>query len=291
MDFRTDLLKTTDSSVTAFAEPRARVHVGRVAWAERLLAVQALLLICSCATLAPIAAESPKDNAFASKHPTLFSIDATKDNQLRDGVRIIVTPIPFRFERSSSSAFRFQPTLLLLNGGPAERLDRSTPEFHPDEVRFKIRISNRLPRVVRLAGTAVAFQLAGRTINVPHERYADFLNGIILPQQEVTLDLVGPSVEEIVGKDFNKLLGDSATLALLLYDVITATDAAGTPTRRSNFEFYYRFALVPAKDSVIQKTCRLKLSMEEYRYLQAASQGDANRWTQVPQWNAVHPCP
>ena len=37
---------------------------------------------------------------------------------------------------------------------------------------------------------------------------------------------------------------DNATIALFLYDIVTATDAAGNPTKRSNFEFF--FTLVAA---------------------------------------------
>jgi hypothetical protein len=247
--------------------------------------------LCGCATIAPSPVDSKNQGSFESKHPNITSVDPSKDNQLRDGVRIIVTPTPFRFERVTTSEFRFQPAMVMINAGPVDRRDRSVPHYGPDELRFKIRISNRLPRVVRLAGTAVAFQLAGRTINVPHERYAEFLNGIVLPQQEVSVDLVGPSVTDIVGADFNKLPGDSATLALLLYDVVTATDAAGTPTRRSNFEFYYRFALVPTRDSVVSKSCRLKLSLSAYRYLQSAAQMDPNRWVKVPEWDGTNTCP
>lgn len=242
----------------------------------------------ACAPIQAGSGVSPEGKEYVLKRPRIQSVDPTKDNQLRDGVRVIVAAAPFQVERRSASAFRFQTAMLMVGGGPAERRDSSEPIVTPDELRFKIRISNRLPRVVRLAGTAVAFQLAGRTINVPHERYAEFLNGIVLPQQEVTLDLVGPKVSEIVG---SQMPGDSATLALLLYDVVTATDAAGTPTKRSNFEFYYRFAMVPTRDSVVQKTCKLKVSLAAYKYLQSVTQNDANRWVRVPEWDATNTCP
>lgn len=260
---------------------------------KRCLVIAALMSnsLVGCAPLAPAAPVTPEPKGFASKHPRIVSVDPARDNQLRDGVRIIVTPTPFYFDRLTTTEFRLQSALVMVNGGPADRRDRSEPGYGPEELRFKIRVSNRLPRVVRLAGTAVAFQLAGRTINVPHERYANFLNGIILPQQEITLDLIGPSVREIVGADLNKLPGDSATLALLLYDVVTATDAAGTPTRRSNFEYYYRFSLQPARDSIVSKNCRLKLALPAYNRLRIAAQGDVNRWVKMPELESAYRCP
>jgi len=258
--------------------------------ASQCFVVLSLATLASCAALVPPAPVAPQATTFASKHPKIASVDPAKDNHLRDGVRIIVTPVPFHFDRMTTTEFRLQSALLILNGGPAERRDRTEPDYGPEEFRFKIRVSNRLPRVVRLAGTAVAFQLAGRTINVPVERYADFLNGIILPQQEVALELVGPSLKEIVGPNFNMLPGDSATLALLLYDVVTATDAAGTPTRRSNFGSYYRFSLIPARDSVVSTTCRLNLSLPAYNALRVLTQGDKNRWVKVPEWDAASRC-
>lgn len=247
-----------------------------------------IVILCACAPIQAGSGVSPQDKEFVLKRPRIESVDPMKDNQLRDGVRIIVAPAPFHVSRKVASAFRYQPAVLMIGGGPVERRDLSEPIVTPDELRFKIRISNRLPRVVRLAGTAVAFQLAGRTINVPHERYAEFLNGIVLPQQEVTLDLVGPKVSEIIG---SQLPGDSAVLALLLYDVVTATDAAGTPTKRSNFEFYYRFAMVPTRDSVVRTNCKLKASLAAYKYLQTVTQSDANRWVTVPEWDGLYTCP
>jgi hypothetical protein len=258
--------------------------------ASQCFIVLSLMTLGSCAALVAPPSIAPRVTTFASKHPQIVPVDPTKDNQLRDGVRIIVTPMPFQTTRVSTSEFRYQSALVVLNGGPAERRDRSEPSYAPDEMRFKIRVSNRLPRVVRLAGTVVAFQLAGRTISVPVERYKEFLTGIILPQQEVILELVGPTLKEIVGPDFNKLPGDSATLALLLYDVVTATDAAGTPTRRANFEYYYRFSLVPARDSVVSTSCRLKLSLPAYTWLKTTTQADVNRWIKIPHWEAETRC-
>ena len=241
--------------------------------------------ISACVPVQPKNELSPKDNVIEMKRPSILSVDPTKDNQLRDGVRIIVTPTAFSAERRKTSEFRFQSAILMVGNGPAARRNRSEPTFGPDEVRFKIRISNRLPRVVRLAGTAVAFQPAGRTTNVPPERYAEFLNGIVLPQQEGSLDLVGPKVSDIKRSD---LRGDSATLALLLCDVVTATDAAGTPTRSSNFEFFDRFAVVRARDSVVVKQCKLMVSMHAHNYSRAVAQKNSNQCARVPEWESAY---
>jgi len=34
-------------------------------------------------------------------------------------------------------------------------------------------------------------------------------------------------------------MSDNSAIAFFLYDIVTATDAAGNPTKLSNFEFFY----------------------------------------------------
>jgi hypothetical protein len=51
-----------------------------------------------------------------------------------------------------------------------------------------------------------------------------------LPQQEGDYEVSGPDLS---------VLPDNSTIGLFLYDMVTATDAAGNPTKRTNFEFYY----------------------------------------------------
>lgn len=120
--------------------------------------------------------------------------------------------------------------LVLNNQYPADLIESPYLQIEPKQVRFKVTINNHLDHVVRMAGTAVAFSVAGKTIALDQSGYSDFLNGIILPQQEGDYEISGPDIFS---------LPDNATIGLFLYDMVTATDPAGNPTKRTNFEFYY----------------------------------------------------
>jgi hypothetical protein len=138
----------------------------------------------------------------------------------------------------------------------------------PDMVGFKVKIYNRLERVLRLAGTVVSFQVAGKTADVPKARYENFLNGIILPRQEAEYEVGGPNLAA---------LPDNATLAFLLYDIVTATDAAGNPTKRSNFEFFYTLSRQDKEQEASVGVSRVMLS-------QGAAQLLLQRDGGTPQW-------
>ena len=250
-----------------------------------------LVVLLGCATVPTAGGPSVTTTPVNFKMPTIASVDPGKENQERDGVRVIASAMPFRLERVVRTEYRpVRSTLILGNQAPVDRRVISIPDIQPEQLVFKIRINNRLPRVLRLAGTVVAFQVAGRNVNVPQDRYADFVNGIVLPQQETELELRGPSLLELAGSDLNGLAGDSATVAVLLFDIVTATDAAGNPTRRSNFEFYYRFTLPMHADQYETTTTRLSVTSELYSMVQQRQGADATRWVAVPELDCLPNC-
>jgi hypothetical protein len=248
-----------------------------------------ILALTACATTRVDTGPTTTATPVQFKMPTIEALDPSQEIQERDGVRIVSVVEPFRVERIVRSDYRAVPALIrMANQSPVDKRDRSIPDIQPEELSFKLRITNRMPRVLRLAGTAVAFQVAGRNVSVPQERYAEFQNAIVLPQQEVELPLYGPSLLELIGPDSNRLEGDTATLALLLFDIVTQTDAAGEPTRRSNFEFYYRFSMPSRSDSVTATVTRLAVTSEVYAHVYSLQGGDLNRWVSSPQLDALY---
>lgn len=157
--------------------------------------------------------------------------EPAKQTQEDNGVRITVAHYSYEAKRTTFNLVHTVPTLIVVNNHqPGELQEFPRIDVVPHTLRFKVSVYNRLDRVVRMAGTAVAFQVAGKTVAVDKANYDDFLNGIILPRQEGDFDIAGPEIND---------LPNHATIGLFLYDVVTATDAAGNPTKRSNFEFYY----------------------------------------------------
>ena len=55
-------------------------------------------------------------------------------------------------------------------------------------------------------------------------------------------------------------LREHATIGLFLYGMVTATDAAGNPTKRSNFEFYYTLMREPKSQKVSISVKRVMFS-------------------------------
>lgn len=256
---------------------------------SKLVAVLALAGGCTQSSVNTVPPTDTK--MFSLKVPVLRAVDPAKENQEKDGIRMLVTPIPFQVSRTSTKAYKAVQFLLAL--GPnrtVSQLETTQPEIFPNELRFKVRINNRLGRVIRLAGTVVSFQVSGKSVNVPQTKYQEFLNGIILPQQESELELFGPTLLELVGPDLNRLPGDTATVALLLFDIVTATDPAGNPTRRSNFEYYYRFGMPVRPDSVTSTVSRLTLPLATWSLIWQRQGGDQDKWARVPELDCFPNC-
>jgi hypothetical protein len=138
-----------------------------------------------------------------------------------------------------------------------------------------VKINNHLERVLRLAGAVVSFQIAGKSIAVDKARYDDFLNGIILPRQEGEYEIAGPDVST---------LPDNATIAVFIYDVVTATDPAGNATKRSNFEFYYTLREEPKTQDVQVFTKQIYLKQDQATILQRHEAAEPGHWVSVPEF-------
>jgi len=258
----------------------------------RLSWIALVFCVAACAALnTTIPEPSVTTQHVPVRMPTIAALDPAQENQEQDGVRVIASAVPFNISNVLRCDYRFVPAILRkVAESPVDRREHAVPSIEPDAFRFKVRINNRLPRVLRLAGTAVAFQVSGRNVNVPQDRYADFLNGIVLPQQETELELSGPTLAEIIGDDMKGLPGDSATIALLLFDVVTETDGAGNPTKRANFQYFYKFNMPERSVPVTTTVRRLALPGQWYDFLSEAQGGDLNQWIANPELDRMTSC-
>ncbi|MEK9139369.1 MAG: hypothetical protein AAB393_19805, partial [Bacteroidota bacterium] len=183
-----------------------------------VLATAAVALI-GCETMDTM--PPPSHTTLQYRLPVLTPVEPDKQDQEKDGIRVSVAPYSYTANTIVRKEYRLVPSLVTVNNQqPAEVREIPSIVITPDTVRLKVKIYNQLERVLRLAGTVVSFQVAGKQTNVPKARYEDFLNGIILPRQEVEYEVGGPDLSD---------LPDNATIAFLLYDIVTATDAAGNP--------------------------------------------------------------
>lgn len=213
--------------------------------------------------------------------PILTPVEPDKQDQEKDGIRISVAPYTYSANTVVHKEYRLIPSLITVNNQqPAEVREIPSIAITPDTVRLKVKIYNQLERVLRLQGTVVSFQVAGKQANVPKARYEDFLNGIILPRQEVEYEVGGPDLSD---------LPDNATVAFLLYDIVTATDAAGNPTQRSNFEFFYTLSYQDKQKEVSSSVNRITLGEADAQLLMQRSGGSGNllygpgQWVSMPE--------
>jgi len=230
-----------------------------------------VLVGCEMMETAP---QSTPTTTLRYKLPTLTPVEPDKQDQEKDGIRISVAPYSYTPRTLVQSEYRRMPSILIVNDQyPAEMRETPSVVVMPEMVGFKVKIYNRLERVLRLAGTVVSFQVAGKMADIPRARYENFLNGIILPRQEAEYELGGPDLAA---------MPDSATVALLLYDIVTATDAAGNPTQRSNFEFFYTLSRQDKEQEASVKVSRVMLNRGAAALLLQREQSEG-QWVSIPE--------
>jgi hypothetical protein len=230
---------------------------------------------------------SPSRTTLQYRLPILTPVDPDKQDQEKDGIRVSVAPYTYIAKTVVRKEYRIAPSslssLVVLgnqNQNPADVREIPSIAVTPDTIRLKVKIYNRLERVLRLAGTVVSFQVAGKQANVPKARYEDFLNGIVLPRQEVEYEVGGPDLTD---------LPDNATIAFMLYDIVTATDAAGNPTQRSNFEFFYTLSRQDKEQEVSSGISRITIGDADAQLLKQRSGGSGNvlsgpgPWVSMPE--------
>ncbi len=239
-----------------------------------LLATSAITLV-GCETMETAPAPSAM-TTLPYRLPILTPVEPDKQDQEKDGIRVTVAPYTYTADTVVRKEYRLIPSLIRMNNQqPAEVREIPSMAITPDTLRLKVKIYNRLERVLRLAGTVVSFQVAGKQTNVPRARYEDFLNGIVLPRQEAEYEVAGPDLAD---------LPDNATIAFLLYDIVTATDPAGNPTQRSNFEFFYTLSYQNKQKEASSSVTRITLGEADAQLLMQRSGASGNLLSGPSQW-------
>ena len=103
----------------------------------------------------------------------------------------------------------------------------------PGQLRFTLTVNNKLDHLFRGAGSLVSLNVAGNTTALDQSGYAELLNLILPPRAQNQINIVGPSLES---------LPPQGTIGVFVYDVVTQVDAAGNPTKRENFEWYFDYS-------------------------------------------------
>lgn len=215
----------------------------------------------------------PQEVKPTSAHTTIYMpVISTVDNYPQSiekaGIRVSVEPFTYKpmkkIELTCKSVIAWMGVSYqsLEARGDARNYTYTLTEIphfvvEPAQLKFKVRITNNLNHVLRLAGSVVAFQVSGKSVAVDQSGYKDFMQGIILPREESEFVVAGPNVDTIQG---------NSAIALLLYDVVTKTDAAANPTERTNFEWFFKYNMMPTVvTAAVRQTQRNMSYMEANR--------------------------
>jgi hypothetical protein len=227
----------------------------------------------------PKPAAPPQASHISYPLPVITPVDPSKQDQEKDSIRLSVAPATYGPKTGVHKEYRKVDSIVITdNQYPADMREIPYVFITPNDVRFKVKIYNRLERILRLAGTVVSFQAAGKTISVDKARYDDFLNGIILPRQEGEYEIAGPDLKDVP---------DNTTIGLFLFDIVTATDGAGNPTQRSNFEFFYTLKREQHDLPTSVITTRVMLSADAAARL--AQRGGDGAWVRMPELDSYIP--
>lgn len=193
--------------------------------------------LVGCATLFGSGTpKQPQEKSFTVRYtmPTVKPVEGTQEAQDKNGVTIAVSSTPFSPQKIIRKEYKQLPATFVMNGQYDYEVT-SVPSYTvaPDSVHLKVKVVNNLNQVLRLAGTLVRFNVDGKEVSLDPKTagFESLTNAILTPREQKEFDIVGPKTAE---------LPSDATMALLLYGVVTSTDDAGNPTKRSNYEWYYK---------------------------------------------------
>lgn len=135
----------------------------------------------------------------------------------------------------------------------------------PREGFFEIRLTNGLANVLRLDGAILTTTANGDERRVElTEAQSTGPQRTILPGHSATFFVRAP-----VAKD-----GTPSSVSFAIYDLVTATDAAGNPTARSTYEWAYRAGAEERSAQITSSIDQRKLTREDERL---CAEGEA-RW-------------
>lgn len=169
--------------------------------------------------------------------PSLVPVEGSPQTINSAGISISIEPFEFVAKENPKLACKQKPAFFVMND-QYDYVVRTAPYYliEPKHIIFKLRISNKLGKVMRMAGSIISFQINNKTVALESSGYQELMQGMILPRQESEFILTGPKIST---------LKDNNTIAFMMYDVMTKTDAAGNPTERANFEWFYTYKKIP----------------------------------------------
>jgi hypothetical protein len=183
--------------------------------------------------------------------------------QSKGGLDITIVPALYKAVRADKTTLAQVPPnfgeLLLMNQQSQVVAEQDTiPQLkaEPSRVEFTVKIHNQLNRVFHGQGSVVQFNVDGKLIPFNNTDYKEFSGGIVPPLNDADLKIDGPPLN---------LLHDKGTITIFVYDVATATDAAGNTTEKQNYTWDFSYAMQTITDTAAVQKTRSIMNVGEYQ--------------------------
>jgi len=181
--------------------------------------------------------------------PLLTVSEETSVEQSAGGIKISIAPELFHKETHNIKKSHSRGHKKSNTGKDRYRYvdDESIPTAYvtPGRLSFRVTVHNQMKRILRLEGSVISVNVEGKQIALTADDYKEFLGGIVLSRGEQQYTIRGPDINSLPEKE-------TVVIGLFIHDVVVETDAAGNPTKRENFHWYYTCQFKEEKEQ--QKT-------------------------------------
>jgi hypothetical protein len=227
---------------------------------KSVLALLGVATLVGCQTAQPPSTPT----TISCNVPAITAIDGTPERQEKGGVEVSIVPVLYKAVRTNSVVIQQEnPPMasVLVVGNPQDKVyvrQTVTPrlEVEPSRLQFAVRVNNKLSRVFRGQGAVVQVNVAGKMIPFGNLDYAEFINGIVPPRNEAEFNIYALPVKDIPEK---------GTINISLYDVVTATDAAGNVSEKQNFEWNFSYTTKPVSETATTETQFGYIAVQDYQ--------------------------
>jgi len=173
------------------------------------------------------------------KLPIVKPVGNTRQTQRKGKVKISVEIVPFRATRNVVNSREITYADPDLPGYDRYVItNKPTYSVTPKNLRFKIRVRNNAHVPLKLNEVGIALLVDGTQWSFPSNYLRDWNRSMILTGFEKEFIIEGPQINEIYS---------GKVIDLFLNGVPTSFNSAGRVTRKSNFEWYFKYAVNTVK--------------------------------------------
>lgn len=171
--------------------------------------------------------------------PEIEMVDNTKQIVTKGGVTISCELVPIKVSEEKIESDPY-PTIVDAEAYKNHKYDRyckvtkSVFTTYPENVQWRINIRNKSGKILRLHELGLALLVDGVMYDQPEEFSKMWSAGMILDGFDKEYNINGPQLQGI---------GDQKVMAIIIQDVPTEYDQAGTKIKVESFEWFFKIKL------------------------------------------------